>query len=420
MTVAPRGPRVAPVAVALIIVAILVGQELLFRLEFPLPDVVGFNRIRYQLLMGAHPNVQESLRRGLVYDKLLLESAPDGFREIHTLNRYGFRGPDFAVDPAADRPRILLIGDSVTEGQGAPDSATIAMQLGRLMADDQHPSEIINLGVIAASLPHLTVLVRDAIGVLKPRTIVVILYANDLPAPDYVAQFDQPAPRFPRRAAPWWLPRAAELLGRVVGQEPVYRRWPHTPTRFFAPVPDPSNPWSRVTKAPDGVDPALYRAMVAATLNPWLVEQSKAIPGMLAHDFDRGGSPVRFLRRIRDLCVANHTHLVVAYVPFSGVVHPRYAAVLIRLGMTAETAHALSHDPVYRRQNALLATLSATLQIPLADATADLMRAESEGVPQYWDFDTHPRPAGYATIARRIHRALRELTATAGVGTSRS
>jgi len=409
MTNPTRRTRVAWLVLSFIIIAIIVGQELLFRFVFPLPDVVGFNRIRYQLLAGAHPNVQESVRRGLVYDKLLLESEPDGFREIHSLNLYGFRGPDFAVEPAADRPRILLVGDSVTEGQGTPDSSTIAMELSRLMAAGHRPSEVINLGVIAASLPHLIALTRDAVGLLKPRTLVLVLYANDLPAPIYAAQLDQPAPVFQRRTVPWWMPRAAELLARVARNQPMYRRWPHTPVRFFAPVPDPTNPFSWWAKAPDDLDPALYRAMAAGTLNPWLREQSQAIPGMLAHDFETGGSPGRFLRRIQDLCTASGTHLVVAYVPFCGVVHPRYATSLIRLGMPAGSAQALSHDPVFRRQNAFLAKLSETLHLHLADTTEDLMRAESDGVPQYWNFDTHPRPAGYATIARRIHRALREL-----------
>jgi lysophospholipase L1-like esterase len=55
----------------------------------------------------------------------------------------------------------------------------------------------------------------------------------------------------------------------------------------------------------------------------------------------------------------------------------------------------------------LLAALSADLGIRLADATEDLERAEQEGVAQYWAFDTHPRAAGYTTIARRILHALK-------------
>ena len=89
------------------------------------------------MLAGAHPRLRETLKRGLVYDQLLLQSQPDGFSEIHKLNLYGFRGPDFAIDPPRDRRRILVIGDSVTEGQGAPGSSTIASELARLSAAER-------------------------------------------------------------------------------------------------------------------------------------------------------------------------------------------------------------------------------------------------------------------------------------------
>ena len=146
--------------------------------------------------------------------------------------------------------------------------------------------------------------------------------------------------------------------------------------------------------------------MVAGTINPWLREQSEALPGMLAHDFTKGGSPLHFLMRMDQLCRSRDIRLVVAYVPFCGVVHSRYASSLTRLGMQPVTAQALARDPIYRRQNRLLAEVCTTLGIPLADATEDLRRAEEQGIPQYWEFDTHPRPAGYATIARSIHAAL--------------
>jgi lysophospholipase L1-like esterase len=385
---------------------LLAGQELLFRVLFPLPEVMSFNRIHYQMLAGAHPRLRETLKRGLVYDQLLLQSQPDGFREVHKLNLYGFRGPDFAIDPSRGHRRIVVIGDSVVEGQGAAQSSTIASELYRLAATEGQSDEVINLGVIAASLPHLALLVRDAVGLLSPAIVIVVLYANDLPSPPYPAELERPGPRFSRRDAPLWLPRAAELFGRMVRDEPIYRRWPHRPLPFFAPVPDPSNPWTGSPGPPPGLDPALYAAMVAGTINPWLKEQSEAIAGMLAHDFSRRGSPVRFLKRIKDLCRPRGVDLVVAYVPFCGTVHPRYADTLVKLGMQPETAQALARDPLYRRQNRHLAELCTVLDLPLADATDDLVQAEQAGAPQYWEWDSHPRPAGYATIARRIHRAL--------------
>ena len=128
---------------------------------------------------------------------------------------------------------------------------------------------------------------------------------------------------------------------------------------------------------------------------------------MLAHDFAQGGSPVRFLRRIAEVCLASHTQLVLAYVPFGGVVDSRYAPALVKLGMAPEIAAALHRDPAFRRQNQVLAALSRELNVPFADATEDLERAERNGTPQYWMFDTHPQPSGYRTIADRIYQTLR-------------
>src|SRR5436309_1105576 len=99
---------------AITLALVAAGQELLFRELFPLPGVRRFNRINYQMTAQGHAQLGRMLERGLVYDRLLIESKADGFSEIHNLNLYGFRGPDFSIDPPLGRRRILLIGDSVT------------------------------------------------------------------------------------------------------------------------------------------------------------------------------------------------------------------------------------------------------------------------------------------------------------------
>jgi lysophospholipase L1-like esterase len=360
------------------------------------------------MLAGTHAHFRATIRRGLVYVKLLFESRPDGFTEVHRLNLYGFRGPDFEIAPPVGRRRMVVLGDSVTEGQGAPESGTITAELSRLLADDGISAEVLNLGVVAATLPHLAALARDATRLLRPTDVVLVLYANDLPAPPYPLELDQAPPRFPPRDTPWWLPRSVELVGRVLHDEPIYRRWPQPTLRFFAPVPDPSNPWTGSDGPPSGLDPALYQAMAAGALNPWLRDQAAAIPGMLAHDFAEGGSPGLCLLRVDEWCRSVGANLLVAYVPFCGVTHARYAPSLAALGMSRSTAEALTLDPIYRRQNALLADLCPRLGIPLADATEALAQAEAEGIPQYWSFDTHPRPSGYATIARHTFKIWRQ------------
>jgi hypothetical protein len=301
----------------------------------------------------------------------------------------------------------LLIGDSVTEGVGAPDSATIACQLESLTARDGDRAEVINLGVIAATLNHTLTLARDAIPLLRPTDVVIILYANDLPAPPYEAYFDQPGHRYQRSKELSWMPRTVALLLRYTRNEPFCIRWLNAPIRFFPPVPDFANPWSQSTQPAGRLKPSLQREMMAGTLNPWLKAQSDDMPVQLGHDFLKGGSPWRHLARIAEVCKSVGSRLIVAYVPFCGVDSQRYVPFLVDLGMDRTTAEALAVDPIYRRQNRVITQVCISLQLTFDDATPDLVRAEAAGKPQYWDYDTHPRPVGYATIALGIHHILR-------------
>lgn len=392
---------------AILFVLLVSGQELLFRALFPIPEVIGFNRVHYQLLAGSHLESRGVLRRGLVYDRLFFESRPDGYSEVHRLNLYGFRGPDFAIDPPTDRRRVLVIGDSVAEGLGAPESGTISAQLARLMARDGISAEVINLGIVAGSLPKLTALARDATALIRPRDVVLVINANDLPPPPFPNELLEPAPRYRRRETPWWMPRAVELLERVARGEPIYRRWFHPATRFFAPVPDPTNPWTRTKGPPPDLDPALYRAMTEGTLNPWLKTNFESLPGMIAYNYGKGGMPSPYLYQIDLACRKAGANLLVAFVPFCGVTHPRYAPALVALGVDPKTAERLAVDPVYRNQGVMLAQICPILGLPLADTTDALIRAEREEGPQYWMYDTHPRPAGYATIAQTIYQVWR-------------
>lgn len=387
---------------------IVVAQELFCRWEFPFPAVHKFNRISYQMMAQSHQDLSRVIERGLVYDRLLIESQEDGFSEIHGLNMYGFRGADFSIAPQPGRRRVLLVGDSVTEGMGAGDAATIARELERRLTRSGQPVEVINLGVIAASLDHVTILARDATRLLHPADVVVVLYANDLPASFYNPLYDQPGPEFPPWIVPWWKPRMWILVERFILEKPFYHRWPHLPIRFFRAVPDPANPWSGGTKkAPPELDPMLHQQMTEGKLNPWLSDQSTGMPQYLAHDFSKDGSPERHFARIAEVCRSANARLIIAYVPFCGVVSAHYVHSLVRLGMDPETAQQLSLDPLYRRQNRELAEVCSRLRLPLADTTEDLIQAEHDGTRQYWEYDTHPRPAGYATIARTIERVFR-------------
>ncbi|MBI1325863.1 hypothetical protein GC170_22105 [bacterium] len=407
----PRGPG-RKLAFALMTAGlILIMQEIAFRAIFPIPETTLFNRIRYQLLAESDPRFRPLMKRGLVYDSLVFESAPDGWRHVHRLNRFGFRERDFSIVPPAGKKRVLVVGDSVTEGQGASASETISANLERDLGAGY---EVLNLGVVAARMDQVSQLACDSVTVLKPDTLVVVMYANDTPSPPVPPKteslgflFSKVEKEVVADSAIRWLPRSVVLGMRLADGEPIYVRYFGNSIRYFSPVPDSTNPFKPGDPPLPGLKPELEAAMRAGKLNPWLVHQSTQTPDMIKADFALGGSPEMHLRAIRQVCDRLKVRLVVAFVPFHGIVHGRYAQALKDLAMPAEVADALTTDPAYAAQSPQIRSICDRLKIPFVDTTDDLKSKENAGEPQFWPYDSHPRPDGYATIASAIARSLK-------------
>lgn len=398
---------------ALFLLLFLIGfQEVVFRVIFPLPESIRFNRIRFQLLAESDPRFKPLLRRGLVYDKLLFESAPDGWRHTHYLNRFGFRERDFSVVPPAGKKRVVVVGDSVTEGQGAAVGETIPARLGSILGSG---TETLNLGVVAATLDKVTQLACESAILLKPETLVVVMYANDMPAPSVPSsanerdlkylesKFQQDVVNSRSEAR---LPRLFVLTQRIMTGEPIYSRFFTSTVRYFAPVPDPTNPFGAAAPPMPGLKPEVEAAMRAGQLNPWLAFEPEALPKLIRQDFQTGGSPISHLRLIQLVCRQMNVKLVLAYVPYYGTVNARYAQPLVDLSMPRDVAESLSVDPAYKNQALQLKAICESLKIPFVDTTPALVERENAGQPQFWAYDSHPRPEGYRTIAEAIAKSI--------------
>src|SRR5438445_9294550 len=120
-----------------------------------------------------------SSKRGLSNVRIVWESEPDGFAFEHLLNIYGFRGPDFPIDPPADRARVLFIGDSFVEGCGAAEDDTLPMQFARMVEQpargERRPVEAINLGVAGSNFPEYTRALKDAVALLRPADVFLLV-----------------------------------------------------------------------------------------------------------------------------------------------------------------------------------------------------------------------------------------------------
>lgn len=412
----PRRPESAPprqrarrrrlLFIGIVWGAIFVIQEALFRFAFPVPEVL-FNRADYM------PRQFSSDVTGKPLCNVITrwEFEPDGVSFNHTLNLYGFRGPDFRIQPPAGRERIIFIGDSIVEGCGVADDDTLPAQFARLLEDQPRP-EVINLGVAAANFPESTRLVRDAVPLLHPQVVFLIVFMNDLPSP----AFDWPVPppgglagmklsTFPPLIP--FVPRAlqAALLLREAGALPC--RMHRGPFPFFLPVPSPSNPLT--TRPPvEGLDPELERAMKAGKANPYLPGTLPVFESRLRLPYDQAGGVANRLRFMNWFCHEFHARLNVVYVPFHVAANPLYLAAQVKLGgCDGIDLPASFSDEAHRTQQRHLARACREAGIPFVDTTDLFIEAEHEQ-RLFWPTDGHCNPAGYHLIAEACLRCRNE------------
>jgi lysophospholipase L1-like esterase len=402
-----RARRRLFIFLSLVVVAGL--QELAFRWMFPLPECSEFNRIHYTRLHMFGSEIGRAHHRGLSNVKIRWECEPDGFAFDHTLNLYGFRGPEFQIEPPPDRDRIVFVGDSFVEGCGAADEDTIPQQFARLL-EDERSVEALNLGVAAADFPEYTLLVRDGVHLLKPRALFLIVCANDLPVRRLTPQEEEDKvpsilldpPAKCTRPNPY-VPRVLEVMRRRFAGQAISRRFPTGPFPFMAPVPSDSNPLTS-HKAPSNVDPQILQAMRKGTSNPWNAGIGEAYAKSLSYDFAQGRGVKRYLRHIQDLCRAEKTRLIVVYLPYYVATNPDYIAAQNRLGGTQYTTKTRFDRPPYRNQQLHLEQVTRELGIPFLDLTEEFIEAEKTLGRMFWPIDGHCTAAGYRLVAETCAR----------------
>jgi lysophospholipase L1-like esterase len=133
----------------------------------------------------------------------------------YTFNRQGYRDRDHG---RPTRPRLLLLGDSVTFGLGVPQDQIYSAVLQReLDASRQRCCEVVNQAVFAYHSGHeLSTLREDGLP-HRPRLVVVQFFMNDLAQPAAAAR--------PAAAPPPTLgQRLAAARNRYLNRSAAWRR----------------------------------------------------------------------------------------------------------------------------------------------------------------------------------------------------
>jgi hypothetical protein len=378
--------------VALYLVGLLVFQEAFFRWLFPLPELDGFNRVRYMPLgvSAAAPQPVRSLR--LVYD-----SAPDHARSVHRLNYYGFRGRDWTVARRPGVTRVLFVGSSFVEGALAAERQTLPAVFERAAAGAGGRVEALNLGINAADWTHYDGMITDAVPAFRPDVVVLVLSPIA-----YLVRQEDVVPRAPAVFArtPGRVPRLAVLAGMLARGEMLPLRWPLRSARVYQPVPDPNNPWTGNERdLAQAVEPFIADAILRGTFNPYRSGFNGHLARVLATPSDFSGE----LARLGGLVAAQGASLLVAYVPDRAQVSTWYTRF--------EKSYNLQHpefvdltQPAFQVNTRLLEEGCRRLGIPFVDLTPAVRREEDAGRHLYWDYDDHFRPEGYELLGKELWR----------------
>lgn len=150
---------------ALVIVATLSIFEVMVRLLLPQPQL--YPRYRYSERYGHH----------LPKSATIVHELPGTWRFVYRTNEYGFRVSMPEISNRYDAPTVVILGDSVTFGQGVNDGEDYPAVLGKTLAGRAY---VVNLGVPSFGLTH-QIRTFYEFGVLFQPSVVVLQFTSNDP-----------------------------------------------------------------------------------------------------------------------------------------------------------------------------------------------------------------------------------------------
>lgn len=342
------------------------------------------------------------------YDPLLGWAQPAGeaawlrepeFTTHLTINSHGLRGPDrpYAKPPGVFR--ILLLGDSFTEGYTVPEALTVRSVLEQILSRDAcPPREVLNAGVAGYGTDQEYLSYLHDGNRYHPDLVVLLFFGNDL------------ADNARLRKKPYF---------DVVDGKPVLRNTPvpPPPPGRRSRRPEPTNRWSHPWRGSwalellgrrTAVRPGLHRALAHLGLvrpfeahgptTDWL--SSYGPPTPVTADMWR--RTLAILGALDEAVKTRGSQLVVFYVPARFEVDSRYwAQTRSRWQLDGP-----GWDPerVFRR----LYRACAVRGIPVVDPRGAFRASERSGRSGYLSRDPHWNAVGHRLAAESLAQFLRD------------
>lgn len=96
------------------------------------------------------------------------------------INSHGFRGPEYTIEKPKNTTRILIVGDSVVLGWGAPQNAIFPIKLQERFAQSGRQIEIIPMGVSSWNTRNQFEYLKSNGMQLNPDIVLLMIVPNDV------------------------------------------------------------------------------------------------------------------------------------------------------------------------------------------------------------------------------------------------
>lgn len=373
--------------IILYVIGVLLFQEVVLRICFPLPEIKNLDRGFYMNPAGA-PN---SRNRSRTWQSSL--DTPAVF--THYMNGYGFRDAEWKVKRSGGKKRALFIGDSFVEGVMASQEETIPV--GFNSVEGATSMEVFNGGMVGKGLPAYLAQTADLLPIFKPDVAFMVIYGNDM------GQTEPALPQFSLEPFyyDWYVPRFVEVLRTGGDYGPIFPIWDTAPQPYLVGVPKPSNPWTQnAAGLTPEVTPEVAKTMQAGTFNPFRTNALQKEAQLLKLQ-PKLGETVPFFKY---LCTENKVQPVIVYIPTRNQITRHYYSFEQQFCLTQCPDSLDLTTPEYQLHARVLASQCAQHKVQFINLTDIIQAKEAMGDHLFWNYDEHMKGKGYLLLGKTIRQ----------------
>ncbi len=360
---------------------------------------------------------------------------PKNFKEVRKqveftytfeTNSQGLRTPEIPLlRPPLAPPRVLVAGDSFTEGWGVESPQTFVKQLETKWKEDQAPLTFVNCGIAGIDPVRFGRTLLAAGMRYDADAVLVVLFANDVgdanPKAKLQLEYTQSGP------LRWSFPRSGLKLW-------IHRLWPHTFSLLKSIL--EARRLKEQTRTDDLLQDtqteAKRRNLSAAKIEAWTQAVPKdlvqavnenrfpaypLVQGLLVPEYyeraldlkgaeAKWGSAAQALTTIAEVCQRRNLKLAWAYAPSPLQYDPDFHEFPASLGVRVHARWLQSES----RLESELSALAQKLKVPFQSLTPAFREVDAQAKSSlHYRLDGHWTPKGHALAAQALKPWLASL-----------